>query len=141
MGSERAMLRGALIPTSAIAVFSIAGCAYIWGSPGVVGAILAQLIVVLFFASNLLVARISRDLEPMMVMALAMVSYMTKVIVLGLFLFLITTFLPPELYERKAFGVSAVAATFAWLGGEIVAYLRLKLHLQLPTTSAHNVGP
>jgi hypothetical protein len=25
-----------------------------------------------------------------------------------------------------------VAATFAWLGGEIKAYLGLKLHLQLP---------
>ena len=132
MGSERAMLRGALIPTSITAVISIAACTYIWDGPGAVGAILAQLIVVAFFASNLLVARISRDLEPMMVMALAMVSYMTKVIVLGLFLFLITTFLPQELYERKAFGVSAVAATFAWLGGEIVAFLRLKLHLQLP---------
>jgi ATP synthase protein I len=132
MGSERAMLRGALIPTSITAVISIVACTYIWDGPGAVGAILAQLIVVAFFASNLLVARITRDLEPMMVMALAMVSYMTKVILLGLFLFLITTFLPQELYERKAFGVSAVAATFAWLGGEIVAFLRLKLHLQLP---------
>jgi ATP synthase protein I len=132
MGSERAMLRGALIPTSITALISIIACAYIWGDPGATGAILAQLIVVAFFASNLLVARISRDLEPMMVMALAMVSYMTKIIVLGLFLFLITAFIPEEFYDRKAFGVSAVVATFAWLGGEIVAFLRLKLHLQLP---------
>lgn len=132
MGSERAMLRGALIPTVATAVIATAVCSFIWGSPGAAGALLAQLIVVAFFASNLLVARISRDLEPMMVMALAMVSYMAKIIVLGLFLFLITTFVPEELCNRKAFGISAVAATFAWLGGEIVAFLRLKLHLQLP---------
>lgn len=132
MGSERAMLRGALIPTVATAVIATIACSFIWGGPGAAGAVLAQLIVVAFFASNLLVARISRDLEPMMVMALAMVSYMAKIIVLGVFLFLITTFVPEELCNRKAFGVSAVAATFAWLGGEIVAFLRLKLHLQLP---------
>ncbi len=132
MGSERAMLRGALIPTVATAVIATTVCSFIWGGPGGAGALLAQLIVVAFFASNLLVARISRDLEPMMVMALAMVSYMAKIIVLGLFLCLITTFVPEELCNRKAFGISAVAATFAWLGGEIVAFLRLKLHLQLP---------
>jgi hypothetical protein len=126
------MLRGALIPTVATAVITTIASSFIWGGPGAAGALLAQLIVVAFFASNLLVARISRDLEPMMVMALAMVSYMAKIIVLGLFLFLITTFVPEELCNRKAFGVSAVAATFAWLGGEIVAFLRLKLHLQLP---------
>lgn len=127
------MLRGALIPTFITAAIAIISCAVIWGGPGAFGAVLAQLIVIAFFASNLLVARISRDVEPMMVMALAMVSYMTKITVLGLFLFLITTFVPEELCNRKAFGVSAVAATFAWLGGEILAFLKLKLHLQLPS--------
>jgi hypothetical protein len=126
------MLRGALIPTVAPAVIATIACSFIWVGPGAAGAVFAQLIVVAFFASNLLVARISRDLEPMMVMALAMVSYMAKIIVLGLFLYLITTYVPEELCNRKAFGISAVAATFAWLGGEIVAFLNLKLHLQLP---------
>lgn len=132
MSSERAMLRGALIPTFATAVISLSVSTFIWGGPGAVGALLAQFIVVAFFASNLAVARVSRNLDPMMVMALAMVSYMAKIIVLGLFLFLITSFISEEFYDRKAFGASAVVATFAWLGGEIVAFLRLKLHLQLP---------
>ena len=132
MGSERTMLRGAMIPTLVTAFTSLIVCSLIWGGPGAVGVLLAQLIVVAFFASSLLVARISRDLDAMMVMALAMVSYMAKIIVLGLFLYLITTYVPEELCNRKAFGISAVAATFAWLGGEIVAFLNLKLHLQLP---------
>jgi hypothetical protein len=132
MGSERAMLRGALIPTIFTAIICLVVSSVIWGAPGAAGAFLAQFIVIAFFASNLVVARISRDLDPMMVMALAMLSYMAKIIVLGLFLFLITTFVPEELCNRKAFGLSAVAATFAWLGGEILAFLRLKLHLQLP---------
>ena len=130
--SERAMLRGALIPTLVLAAVSIVGSFLIWGGPGFVGALLAQVIVILFFASNLLVARLSRDLDPSITMALAMMSYVAKVIVLGVFLGLITALVPEDLCNRKAFGASAVAATFAWLGGEVVAFLRLKLHLQLP---------
>jgi hypothetical protein len=133
MTSERAMMRGALIPTAVLAPITILVGYFIWGAAGAIGALLAQFIVVVFFASNLLVARISRDLEPSTVMALAMVSYVAKVILLGLFLAVITAFVPEDVCNRNAFGLSAVGATFTWLGGEIYAFLRLKLHLDLPT--------
>jgi ATP synthase protein I len=133
MTSERAMMRGALIPTAVLAPITMALGYFIWGASGTIGALLAQFIVVVFFASNLLVARISRDLEPSTVMALAMVSYVAKVILLGLFLAVITAFVPEDICNRNAFGLSAVGATFTWLGGEIYAFLRLKLHLDLPT--------
>ena len=132
MSSERAMLKGALIPSAILAPITIGISAYVWSGAGLVGALLAQLIVLIFFASNLLVARIARDLDPMMTMALAMMSYMAKVLLLGVFLWLITTFVPESACNRTAFAIAAMVATFAWLGGEITAYLKLKLHLQLP---------
>lgn len=132
MSTERALLRGAVIPTVAIGLFSVGLSTWFQGSAGFVGALLAQFIVIAFFAANLLAARISRDLDPSITMAIAMVSYLVKVILLGVFLGLITTFVPEDICDRGAFGLSAVAATFAWLGGEIVAFLRLQLHLQLP---------
>jgi hypothetical protein len=132
MSTERALLRGAMIPTSVAAIISIALSTWLKGSAGLVGALLAQLVVVIFFATNIGTARLTRDLDPVMTMSIAMFSYMAKVIMLGVFLFLITTFVPESSCDRKAFALSAVAATFAWLGGEIKAYLGLKLHLQLP---------
>lgn len=132
MSTERALLRGAIIPTSVAAIISIALSTWLKGSAGLVGALLAQLVVVIFFATNIGTARLTRDLDPVMTMSIAMFSYMAKVIMLGVFLFLITTFVPESSCDRKAFALSAVAATFAWLGGEIKAYLGLKLHLQLP---------
>jgi hypothetical protein len=132
MSTERALLRGAVIPTVIIGVFAIGLSAWFKGAAGFVGALLAQFIVIAFFTANLLAARISRDLEPSLTMAIAMVSYLVKVILLGVFLGLITTFVPEDICHRGAFGLSAVAATFAWLGGEIVAFLKLKLHLELP---------
>ncbi len=132
MSTERALLRGALLPTLAIGVISIALSTWLKGSAGFVGALLAQFVVLIFFATNIGTARLTRDLDPVMTMSIAMFSYMAKVLLLGVFLWLITTFVPTDACDRKAFALSAVAATFAWLGGEIRAYLALKLHLQLP---------
>ena len=132
MSTERALLRGALIPTAVIGVASIAISTWVKGSSGLVGALLAQFVVVIFFAANVGTARLSRDLDPVMTMSLAMFSYMAKVLLLGVFLWLISTFVSTTTCDRKAFALSAVAATFAWLGGEIRAFLALKLHLQLP---------
>ncbi len=132
MSTERALLRGALLPTLAIGVISIALSTWLKGSAGFVGALLAQFVVFIFFATNIGTARLTRDLDPVMTMSIAMFSYMAKVLLLGVFLWLITTFVPADACDRKAFALSAVAATFAWLGGEIRAYLALKLHLQLP---------
>ena len=132
MSTERALLRGAVIPTIVIGAISIALSTWLKGSAGLIGALLAQFVVVIFFAANIGVARLSRDLDPVMTMSLAMFSYMAKVLMLGVFLWLITTFVSADTCDRKAFALSAVAVTFAWLGGEIKAYLGLKLHLQLP---------
>ena len=132
MSTERALLRGAVIPTIVVGVIAIGAATWFKGSAGLVGALLAQLVVVIFFAANIGVARLSRDLDPVTTMSLAMFSYMAKVLLLGVFLWLITSFVPADICDRKVFGLAAVAATFAWLGGEIRAYLGLKLHLQLP---------
>jgi ATP synthase protein I len=132
VSTERALLRGAFIPTLLVGFISIALSTWLKGSAGLVGALLAQFVVLIFFAANIGVARLSRDLDPVMTMSLAMFSYMAKVLLLGVFLWLITTFIPADTCDRKAFALAAVAATFAWLGGEIKAYLGLKLHLDLP---------
>jgi hypothetical protein len=132
MSTERALLRGAALPTLVVGIASVAISTWVKGGAGLVGALLAQFVVVIFFAANIGVARLSRDLDPVMTMSLAMFSYMAKVLLLGVFLWLITTFVSADTCDRKAFALSAVAATFAWLGGEIRAYLALKLHLQLP---------
>jgi ATP synthase protein I len=132
MSTERALLRGAVIPTLIVALISIALSTWIKGSAGLVGSLLAQFVVIIFFATNIGTARLTRDLDPVMTMSIAMFSYMAKVLLLGAFLFLVTTFISEAACDRKAFALSALAATFAWLGGEIKAYLGLKLHLQLP---------
>ncbi|MEY4497356.1 MAG: hypothetical protein RLZZ364_661, partial [Actinomycetota bacterium] len=96
ISTERALLRGALLPTLVVGVIAIAASTWQAGRAGLVGALLAQLVVVIFFATNIGTARLTRDLDPVMTMSIAMFSYMAKVLLLGVFLWLITTFISAE---------------------------------------------
>jgi hypothetical protein len=65
-------------------------------------------------------------------MALAMLSYVSKLFLIALFLIAITRLTAPETIHRGAFGATAIALTLAWLGGEIASFTKLRLHLPLP---------
>jgi hypothetical protein len=126
-------LRGALIPSLVVGVIAIIISTITQGNPGFMGALLAQLVVVMYFAVHIGVSKISRNLDPMSTMALALFSYFAKFILLGAFLYVLTRMTSRESIDRGAFGITAITLTFTWLGGEIRSYLKLKLHLPLPT--------
>ena len=130
--TERDLLRGALIPSLVVGVIAIIVSTIFQGSSGLMGALLAQLVVVMYFAVHIGVSKISSNLDPMSTMALALFSYFAKFILLGAFLYLLTRMTSRESIDRGAFGITAITLTFTWLGGEIRSYLKLKLHLPLP---------
>ena len=73
--SESAMLKGALLPTVIVGAGCIALFSVIKGIHGFYGALVAQVVVVIFFLVHLLISKLSRNLDPMATMALAMFSY------------------------------------------------------------------
>jgi DMSO/TMAO reductase YedYZ heme-binding membrane subunit len=130
--NEALLLKGALLPTAVVGVLAIAIATYIEGRAGLFGALLAQVVVLIYFALHILVSKISTNLDPVTTMSLAMFSYFAKFLALGLLLWLLDRFTSETLVDRRSFGIAAVALTFAWLGGEITSYLKLKTHLPLP---------
>jgi ATP synthase protein I len=130
--NESQLLKGAIRPTLVVGVIAVAISVFLKGLSGFYGALLAQVVVLIYFLVHLFISRISRNLDPMSTMALAMFSYFAKFILLGAFLWLLTKYTSRSTIDRTTFGASAIALTFAWLGGEIASYLKLKTHLQLP---------
>ena len=130
--NEALLLKGALLPTAVVVVLAIAIATYLEGRAGLFGALLAQVVVLIYFALHILVSKISTNLDPVTTMSLAMFSYFAKFLALGLLLWLLDRFTSETLVDRRSFGIAAVALTFAWLGGEITSYLKLKTHLPLP---------
>ncbi len=136
--NEREMIRGALIPSFAVGILGIIISTLVRGKPGLLGALLAQFVVVMYFAVHLGVSAISRKLDPLTTFALAIFSYFAKIAILGLFLWLLTNFTSRESIDRASFGVVAIALTVAWLGGEIRSFLKLRIHLPLPQNPNNN---
>lgn len=130
--NESQLLRGALIPTTVIGAVAMGASAFLAGLPGFYGALLAQFIVVIFFAVTIGVSRISTNLDPMSTMGLALFSYTTKLLFVGVFLWVLTTYTERDSINRTSFGITAIALTLGWLGGEIASYTKLRTHLPLP---------
>lgn len=130
--NESAMLQGALLPTMIVGLICIIIFSIVKGMHGLYGALVAQFVVIIFFLVHLLVSKLSRNLDPLATMGLAMFSYFAKIMLMGAFLLILTKFTSREQIDRLSFGVTAIVLTLAWLGGEIRSYLSLKIHLPLP---------
>ena len=132
VSSDNTLWKGAILPSSVVALFLIITMSVVNGRSGLLGALLASVTVIIFFSIHLLVARVSRDLDPMATMALAMFSYFAKVIFMGVFLLLVTKFTERSTVDRPSFAICAILITMAWLFGEIRSFLKLRVNLPLP---------
>jgi len=136
--SEVSLWWGALVPAVITATVAIVAGVLIRGTSGLWGALLASATVILYFSVHLLISRISKDLDPMATMALAMFSYFAKVILMGALLLVVTKTTSPETVDRPTFAIAALSITAAWLAGEIRAFVKLRFQLPLPQTRGSN---
>lgn len=130
--NDTQLWKGAIVPASIIATIALIADSMLKGKSGFLGGLLASITVIIFFSVHLLVARISRDLDPMATMMLAMFSYFAKVIFMGVFLVLITKFTDRSTVDRTSFAISALLITMAWLVGEIRSFMKLRFQMPLP---------
>ena len=98
--SDTQLWQGAILPATSVAVLATTALTFINGKSGLIGGVLASFTVIIFFSVHLLVARVSRNLDPMATMALAMFSYFAKVILMGAFLLLVTKFTDRSTVDR-----------------------------------------
>jgi hypothetical protein len=132
--------RGAVIPAAAVAVISILAGSLLKGAPGFWGSLLAGATVILYFSVHLLISKFSENLDPISTMALALLSYVVKIGLMGALLIIVTKTTSPESVDRPTFAISALSITAAWLGGEIRAFVKLRFQLPLPQTKGSEAG-
>ena len=132
---EAKLGKGALIPASAVGLIGLIIATIVKGRSGFYGGLLAQALVVIFFAVHLLVSKYSSKMDPIGVMAMAMLSYFAKIIILGALFLIVLQNISEKTLNRAAFGIIAILVTIAWLAGEVRAFFRLRAQLPLPAVS------
>jgi hypothetical protein len=128
------MWRGAILPSTVVALMCVVGSAIARQKPGFLGALIASATVIIFLGIHLGISAISKNLDPIAVMGMAMFSYFAKILVMGGLLLFVSQVTAPTTVNRATFAITALAITAAWLGGEIRAFFRLKIGLPLPPT-------
>ena len=130
--STTLMWRGAIIPSTAVAVVAMVASTLIRHKSGFLGALIGSATVIIFLGIHLLISAISKNLDAIAVMGMAMFSYFAKVLVMGALLLIVSRATAPATVDRTTFAISALSITAAWLGGEIRAFFKLKIGLPLP---------
>lgn len=118
-----AMLRGGIVPATAVGLVAIVVFAVVQGGLGAAGAVLATLVVLLSTVSTLVVLRMLAGMDPRVVLMGALVAYFFKVMLLGIFLLL---FRHADWLSPLAFAVTAIIVSLAGTIGEIVAFTRVR---------------
>ncbi len=130
--SDATLWKGAIFPAAVVAMITSIGVTVINGKSGLLAGALASFTVIIFFSIHLLVSRVSRNLDPMLTMTLAMFSYFAKVLFMGIFLLLITKFTDRSTVDRASFAICAILITMAWLFGELRSFMKLRFQMPLP---------
>lgn len=133
-----AMLRGALWPTLIAGVICVAASWFLAGGPGLAGSLIAMVTVIVFFAASLVVMGRTAKIAPINVMAVALLTYVTKVGILGLLFLLLKD---ATWMSDRAFAITAVACAAVWMPAEIWGYTRARtLVYDEPTDAADDRG-
>ncbi|RZT13201.1 hypothetical protein EV649_6391 [Kribbella sp. VKM Ac-2569] len=123
-----AMLRGALVAALVVGVNAAAVSTVAAGVPGLLGALLGMLTVVVFSGAGLIALHLSRKTSPTMQLAVAMASYTGRIAIFGglLALALNSDGLARHV-NLTVLGLVAMVVVMGWMAGEIWAWSRLRV--------------
>jgi ATP synthase protein I len=125
-----AMLRGALVPTLAVALVSVVVFGLVGGSEGLLGALIGAGLVLVFFGVGQLVLGRAMGRDPAIVLFVAMTLYTAKIILIGgTLLALDATGALDGVADDLALAVTTIVCALAWSVGQIVGATRARVPL------------
>jgi ATP synthase protein I len=110
--------------TGVVGVICIIAGWLIAGTSGLIGAVIATVIVVIFFTiGQFFLGRVLRS-NPQMALSVALMIYLLKV---GALLIFIIVFADTTLFDTKVFAATIIACTLAWTAAEMWVFTTTKV--------------
>jgi ATP synthase protein I len=116
MTEETRMARMAALATAAAAPVVLGLAWWAAGSKGVLGAAFGLALAIAFFSATLLAVGAAGRVQPELMLPAAVVTFLFKMTVIGLLLFLLRD---TTAFDREAFALALVAGTVVYLAAEI----------------------
>ncbi|WP_405998450.1 hypothetical protein [Streptomyces sp. NBC_00829] len=127
----RTLLHAAL-PTACAGVLAAVISGVVVGGKGVVGALVATVIVILFMGIGLVVLQRTARSLPHLFQAMGLMLYTAQILLLFVF---VAAFKNTTLFNPKAFAITLVATTLVWIAAQTRAHMKAKLLYVEPESS------
>ncbi|GAA4864548.1 hypothetical protein ACGFX4_01190 [Kitasatospora sp. NPDC048365] len=123
------ILRGAAIPTAVAGLIAVAIATAVAGSKGLIGALLATLVVMGFFSfGQVALDRLTRN-NPQMMMAAGLLVYTTQILLIAIVL---AVFKNTSLFDTKVFGFTLLGCALIWTGFQVRGAMKAKMYYVQP---------
>lgn len=122
--SYGSVVRRSAALTSVVAAAMIGVCASVAGAKGVYGALVGIGIVAAFFGISILAVGRAAKVSPMVMMGVAMATYVVKIIA---FMIIVRLLENVTVFNAKLLGLTAIVLIFAWSIAQVVTMMRTRM--------------
>ncbi|MGW3288452.1 hypothetical protein ACWDR3_27830 [Streptomyces sp. NPDC001002] len=129
------ILAQAAVPTAAVGAIAAVVSGVVAGGKGAIGAAVATLIVILFMGIGLYVLQRTAKSLPHLFQMMGLMLYAAQILLLFMFL---AIFKNTTLFNPRAFALTLVAGTLAWIGAQTRAHMKAKILYVEPEKTGHS---
>ncbi|MGV9705663.1 hypothetical protein [Streptomyces sp. NPDC003483] len=122
--NDARILLQAAVPTVAVGAIAAVVSGVVAGGKGALGAVVATLVVILFMGIGLYVLQRTAKSLPHLFQAMGLLLYTAQILLLFIF---VAAFKNTTLFNPKAFAITLVAATLAWIGAQARAQMKARI--------------
>ncbi|MHC3472423.1 hypothetical protein ACYF6T_27530 [Streptomyces sp. 7R007] len=126
------ILAQAAVPTAAVGAIAAVVSGVVAGGKGAVGAVVATLIVILFMGLGLYVLQRTAKSLPHLFQAMGLMLYTAQILLMAVF---VAIFKHTTLFHPRAFAITLVAGTLAWIAAQTRAHMKSKILYVEPDSS------
>ena len=126
------ILLQAAVPTAAVGAIAAVVSGVVAGGKGAVGAVVATVLTILFMGIGLYVLQRTAKSLPHLFQMMGLMLYAAQILLLFVFL---SVFKDTTLFNPKAFAITLIATTLAWIGAQTRAHMKAKILYVEPDSS------
>ena len=130
--NDARILLQAAVPTAAVGAIAAVVSGVVAGGKGVVGAVVATLVVILFMGIGLYVLQRTAKSLPHLFQAMGLLLYTAQILLLFIF---VAVFKNTSLFNPKSFALTLVVTTLVWIGAQARAHMKAKILYVEPDSS------
>ncbi|MEU9028008.1 hypothetical protein [Streptomyces sp. NPDC048383] len=126
-----------VVPTAAVGVIAAVVSGVVAGGKGAIGAIAATIVVMLFMGIGFVILQRTARSLPHLFQMMGLALYTTQILLLFVF---VAVFQNTTLFNPRAFAITIVVATLAWIAAQTRAHMKAKILYVEPESAKRDKG-